>query len=591
MNDNKKWDLSDLYKSENDVFKDLELASQLVEKFIANFKDNFQIKTCLKTSLDDYFAICQTIEKPLTFAHHKLDESTTNQASIRLEAKVKTTVYDLYSKLSFYMPLLTENSEYITNIINQNQLIEYEQTLKEIVLNGKFTLDQKSEKILAMANESVSMASKIYEVLTNADMKFDNVIDEKGDSKPMSHGLYSAYIMDYDRTLRKNAFNEMLNQFSKVNQTLTATYIGEITKDIFHTKIRGYSSTRSKALISNNIDEQIYDNLLEVVNSNLHLNHKYIKLRKQVLNIEKLHLYDMYVPLIKNIQTNYSYEEACSIALNALKPLGPEYVSLVQKAIDERWIDVYEREGKRSGAYSGGCYGSKPYILLNYTNTLNDVYTLVHELGHSIHTYLANQKQAYHNSKYVIFIAEIASTVNELLLTNYLFDNAENNPQKANILNYKLEQYRTTVLRQTMFADFEYKTKSEIENGYQLASEDLNNIYLELNKKYFGTEICIDENIKYEWSRIPHFYYNYYVYQYATSFCYAVDIVKRISENKDFSQNYLNFLAIGGSKDAISSLHILNIDALKKEPYETAFDDFAETLNKIDQLINLEERC
>lgn len=585
------WDLSSLYSNQELIFLDIELAEKLAHQFAAEYQNIKLTKEHLKSSLDDYFKILRILDKPMTYAHHKLDESTIDQDSIRLEATINTKVLEIYSGLSFYMPKLTAEMDLIITSIDDPQFSTYKQVLTEISNNGKYTLDEVSEKLLADASESLSQPSKIYEVLTNADLKFDDIEDSKGSRMPMSHGLYGAYLMSPDRTLRANAFKEMLGKFASINMTLATTYSGQITKDMFAVKSRGYQSTRQRALFSNNIDEVIYDNLLEVITENIKINHDYVNLRSQYLQLTDMHLYDMYVPLITSSNREYTYEQACAIILEAVKPLGNEYVQLVNRAINEGWIDVYEREGKRSGAYSGGCYDSKPFILLNYTNTLNDVYTLAHEIGHSIHTYLANSKQAYHNSRYVIFVAEIASTLNELLLTDYLYSNATSDDERASILNYKLEQYRTTVVRQGMFAEFEYQSKSQFESGNKLASSDLNEMYLEINKKYFGDGVIIDDEIQYEWSRIPHFYYNYYVYQYATSFCYAVDIFSRIKADESFSAKYLEFLAIGGSDDAISSLATISIDARSKQPYEAAFADFKMTLEKFKQIINLEDKC
>lgn len=580
------WDLSSLYQNDELIFQDIKTAEKLAHDFLNNYKENKFDKEHLKHSLDDYFTILRLVERPMTYAHHKLDENTTDSESIKLEAKVKTDVLAIYSLLSFYIPLLVANVEVVKDGLSDQSFASYKQVLTEIVANAKYTLDETSEKLLADSNESISQAAKIFEVLTNADLRFDSVEDSEGSSKPMSHGLYGAYLMEEDRVLRTNAFCEMYRKFASLNLTLATTYTGQITKDMFITQTRGYNSTRHRALTANNIDEIIYDNLLAVVRENLDLNHQYVKMRGEILNLKPLHLYDMYVPLVASTTRKYEFEEAKEIILKALVPLGEDYIALVNKAFEERWIDVYERDGKRSGAYSGGCYDSKPFILLNYTQTLNDVYTLIHEVGHSIHTYLANDKQEYHNSSYVIFVAEIASTLNELLLTDYLLANSSDDRMRASILNYKLEQYRTTVIRQTMFADFEYKSKSTIEAGTKLSSNDLNEMYYKLNEEYFGNEVTIDDEIKYEWSRIPHFYYNYYVYQYATSFCYSVDIFERIKADNTFASKYLQFLAIGGSLDAITSLETIGIDARSKKPYQSAFADFKMTLEQFKKIIN-----
>ncbi len=584
------WDLASLYNDDAQIDKDIMQASEQAQAFVGKYQNHqLQIET-LKSSLDEYFAIVRILNKPMTYAHHKLDESTIVASSARLEAKVKTRCLEIYSTLAFYMPLLTNHLELLKIAYNDEAFKNYKQVLKEIILNGKYTLEAPLEALLADASEALSSASGIYETLTNADIKFDDVYDQDGIAKPMSHGLYSAYLQSSDRILRKNSFEAMLENFAKYNMTLTKTYTSQISKDILMVKTRGYSSTRQRALVSNNLEEAIYDNLLAVMNENLEINHKYINLRSKILDYKQLHLYDMYVPLVADVDQKYSFEQAKEIIIKALKPLGDEYLKIVKQAFTERWIDVYEREGKRSGAYSGGCYDSKPFILLNYTETLNDVYTLAHELGHSIHSYLANQKQAYHNASYVIFIAEIASTLNELLLTDYLYTQAKDARAQAHILNYKLEQYRTTVVRQTMFAEFEYMSKRTIEDGEKLANEDLNAMYYELNEKYFGSQLVIDELIKYEWTRIPHFYYNYYVYQYATSFCYSVMIFNRIKAESDYSQKYLDFLSIGGSLGAVESLQTIDIDARSKAPYQAAFDDFKASLELFEKL-KLEDKC
>lgn len=582
---NYTWDLSSLYQNEELIFKDIITADELAQSFVEKYNNIKLDKEHLKISLDDYFQITRLLGNAMTYAHHKLDECTTDHDSIKLEAKVKTEALTVYSKLSFYMPLLTSDIELLNSCMDAEECSVYHQVLLEIKQNASHTLDSKSENLLSLASESLSAASNIYETLTNGDMTFEDVLDGEGDSKPMSHGLYGVYLHSEDRVLRKNAFEAMLNNFAKLNLTLTKTYTAQIDKDMFAVKSREYENTRQRALFGNNIKEEIYDNLLEVVNRNIETNHKYVSLRKCALDLDELHLYDMYTPIVKDVSKTYSFEEAKAIIIEALKPLGEEYNKILQSAFDERWVDVYERPGKRSGAYSGGSYDSKPFILLNYTESLNDVYTLAHELGHSIHSYLANHKQEYHNSNYVIFIAEIASTLNELLLTDYLYENADSDAERANILNYKLEQYRTTVIRQTMFAEFEYKSKSTIESGTKLANTDLNEMYYKMNEAYFGSDVVVDELIKYEWTRIPHFYYNYYVYQYATSFCYSVEIFERIKKDNSFSKDYLDFLAIGGSMGAIESLASIDIDALEKAPYQAAFDDFKKTLELFEKLI------
>lgn len=579
------WDLQKLYSNNDQAQADILKAVKDSELFAHTYKGIDLTLDSLRGSLDDYFALSRLLQKPLTYSNHLLDEDTTNEQSIRLNDFVRGQVTTIISNISFYLPSLNHAKELLETAVKLKEFADVTRFIEGVLRKGAYTLNEQLEKMLADSNQLQMQPNLIYDALTTTDMTFDDISDENNQSHPMSHGLYGVYLQSEDRQLRKAAFLEMLTTFGKINNSLARVYIGQITSEIFVAQSRGYRSLRSSALFNNEIDEQVYDNLLEVVGSNLGVNHQYINVRKQQLGFNDLHLYDMYTPLVANVAKEYTFEQAKEMVLNALAPLGSMYVTLVEKCFQQAWIDIYERPGKQTGAYSGGCYDSYPYILLNYNGTLNDVYTLAHEIGHSIHTYLSNHAQEFQNSGYTIFVAEIASTLNELLLTDYLYENSQDQSTKAYILNYKLEQYRTTVIRQTMFAEFEQISKSAIENKQPLAASDLNTMYLQLNEKYFGNDVIIDDEIKYEWSRIPHFYYNYYVYQYATSFCYSVEIYRRIKENPSYNEQYLEFLKIGDSKSPMNSLKQIDIDAQSKVPFQSAIDDFAQTLDKFTQII------
>lgn len=579
------WDLDKLYHDEETLKIDVEKCLQASEQFIADFKDIEYNQDNLLLSIQGYFQINRDIRKPLTYSNHRLDEDTSVEGSVRLNNYVRNQVTVIFSNLSFYIPSLNQNLELLQNALTDNRFSSYSRFLHEVIRNCQYTLNQQLEKMLADSAQVQMQPNLIYDALTTTDMKFADIVDVNGNSHEMSHGLYSVYLQGADRELRKGAFTEMLETFGNLNNSLTRVYLGQIASEIFGSNARGFETLRYRALFNNQIDEQVYDNLLAVVTDNIEINHQYVELRKQQLGVSQLHLYDMYTPLVANVAKEYTFAEGKALVLAALAPLGEDYSILLNKAFDERWIDVYERPGKQTGAYSGGCYDSYPYILLNFNGTLNDVYTLAHELGHSIHTYLSNNAQEFQNSGYTIFIAEIASTLNELLLTDYLLEIATSKEEQAYILNYKLEQYRTTVIRQTMFAEFEYLSKTQVENNQPLAASDLNQIYLQLNHKYFGPSVEIDDLIKYEWSRIPHFYYDYYVYQYATSFCYSVDIYNRLKTNRGFSSDYLNFLRIGDSLSPMDSLSQIAIDGQSKVPYQNAMQDFKYTLDELKKII------
>lgn len=580
-----KWDISSVFETFQAVDVEIIEIQRLADQFISNKDNIFLNSDTLFSALNSYFELINKVQKVESYAQHRLVEDLTNSEIQGQEAKITEKMIKVMASLSFFDAELVDHEQLLTESLKLEKFSTYKQIINEILLQKAHTLDKKSEKLIAQTAQLANAPYDIYSTLIDADFQYEDVKDSVGTTHPLTQATYYSYLISTDRELRANAFASTYEQFAKYNNTLAKLYIANINSDKFTSEVRSYANTRQMALSNTYIPEQIYDNLIDVVNDNININYQYLNIRKKLLNVDQLHLYDVYVPLISNIDKTYTYEEAQAIVLAALKPLGEDYLTIVKECFAEQWIDVYPNDGKRSGAFSGGTYETKPFILLNYNNTLNDVYTLIHEIGHSIHTYLSNKNQEYHNSNYRIFIAEVASTLNELLLTNYLLEIATTESEKAYILNYKLEQYRTTVLRQTMFAEFEYKSKREVDAGNMLSAVELNDLYYQINQKYFGDDVVVDQQIKYEWSRIPHFYYNYYVYQYATSFCASVAIEQKIAQNPEFTNKYLEFLSLGASVDSLTALKVVDVDFSKKDTFENAMQDFQDTLDQFSKLV------
>ncbi len=583
INISDRWNL-DVMINGIDIDNELIEIEKIAEEF-DKYKDSFPRNLeMFKKSLDDYHNLWRRIEVIYVYYHHKLDEDLSNSKIQQENGKINSFVVKISAQTSFYMPLLVENIDFLKANIEKEEIAEYKRTLSEIIRTSKYVMSSEIENVLSLGGEVFATSSNIYSKFMNVDLKFSNIQDGQGKELELDNSNYIVHMQSQDRILRLNAFQEMYGTLRKYNETMGEIYISEIKKGIFIKNVKNYNSLRQKALFSNGIPEYVYDNLIEVVSENINIHNDYMKVRKENLDVKELKMYDLLVSLHPNFDKKIKYQDAKDIVKKSLKPLGEKYLKEIEKAFDLRYIDVYPNEAKRSGAYSGGCYDSYPYILLNYTDTLNDVYTLTHELGHSMHTHLSNTHQSYQDAGYKIFIAEIASTLNELLLTDYLYDNAETNEEKKYVLNHKLEQYRSTVFRQTMFAEFEFLSKDELERTNMMNSLRLNEIYLELNNKYFGEFVEIDDDIKFEWMRIPHFYYNFYVYQYATSFCAAVDIYKRIKKDESMIGKYLNFLSLGGSVSSLEALKSIGIDFETKNSMQNAMEDFKETLRMYKEL-------
>lgn len=533
--------------------------------------------------------IDELLGKVYVYAHLKHDEDTTNPKYTAFEQRAATLASQFSSAWSFMLPeLMTIDEDTLTRFVEENEgLARYKFDLEKINKKRPHVLSEKEEKLLAEAQEALQSSSNTFSMFNNADLTFDNVLDKDGNSLPLSHGNYITYLESSDRVLRENAYKEVYKQYGKFNNTLSQTLAGKVKASVFSSKVRNYKSARDQALSNNDIPESVYDSLVDTVNKNLHLLHRYTELRKSLLELDEMYMYDMYTPLIKDVEFKVTYEEAQDWMLKSLEPMGKEYTDVITEGLMNRWVDVYENKGKRSGAYSSGTFGTNPFILMNWTDNVNNTFTLTHEFGHSAHSYFSRKNQPSNMSGYSIFVAEVASTCNEALLADYMYKQLDDEMKKLYLLNYQLDGFRGTVFRQTMFAEFEYKIHSIIENNEPLTAERLNEEYATLNKKYYGDAVVTDEFIQYEWSRIPHFYYNYYVYQYATGYSAAYALSKQIlEEGEPAVVRYINhFLKAGSSDYPIEVLKKAGVDMTSSAPIENACKVFEERLNEFEKLI------
>ncbi|WP_156288888.1 oligoendopeptidase F [Oceanobacillus salinisoli] len=532
--------------------------------------------------------LSERLGKLYTYAHMRYDQDTTNSHYQAMNAQAENVLTLASSSMSFIVPEILEMDEgKIESFIKEKEELKlYRKVLDEITRQRPHVLSEKEEALLAEASEALSTGSQTFGMLNNADLTFPAIKDENGEEVDLTHGRYSRFMESKDRRVRKDAFKAMYDTYGKFKNTFSSTLGGTVKTHNFSAKVRNYESARQSALDNNNIPEEVYDNLVEAVNEKLPLLHRYTELRKKVLGVEELHMYDLYTPLVKDVEMEISYEEAKDYVMKGLKPLGEDYGKVLQEGFDNRWIDVEENKGKRSGAYSSGAYGTNPYILLNWQDNVNNMFTLAHELGHSLHSYYTRKHQPFRYGNYSIFVAEVASTCNEALLNDYMLNNLENEKEKLYILNHFLEGFRGTVFRQTMFAEFEHDIHKKAQNGEALTADKLTEIYYDLNKKYYGNSTVSDEEIGLEWARIPHFYYNYYVYQYATGYSAATSLANQIlTEGDSAVERYLDFLKAGSSDYPIEVLKKAGVDMTSKQPILDALDVFEEKLNEMEKLL------
>lgn len=581
------WALEDLYIND-DAWKDdgirIEFAIEELKEYDGRLEESAEtLLNCLKAYAD---ANC-LLEAYYVYANQKYHQDTANfyYQGFAGEAEIKMNM--LNATAAFMVPqILAIPQETLETFYKEDpELLEYRRFIDNIQRQKEHTLDEKGEQMLAAANEVAKGASNIYSMFNNADVRFADITDEKGEQVPLTQGRFISYMENHDRNVRKDAFTSLYATYKQNINTIAAMYDANARSTAFFAKQRGYESSLEATLDDSEIPVAVYDKLIETVNANLQPMYDYVALRKKCLQVEELHMYDVYVPMIEGVEKTYTFEEAKELVLKGLAPLGDDYLELLKEGFDNRWIDIYENEGKRNGAYSWGAYGVHPYVLLNYQGTLNHVFTLAHEMGHALHSHYSDLHQPYLYAGYKIFVAEVASTCNEALLIHYLLKNTEDKKEKEYLINYFLDQFKGTLYRQTMFAEFEKHTHELIKEGKTLTAEVLCGAYKELNKKYFGPDMVVDEEIAYEWARIPHFYTPFYVYQYATGFAAAIAISSRILKGEEGAvEDYKQFLSGGSSMSPIELLKLCKVDMTGGEPIERALEVFESYVKELESL-------
>ena len=536
--------------------------------------------------------LSQKIERLYVYARMRSDEDTTVQRYQDMFSRAQTLSYRAAENSSFLVPeILSMDRELLEQYMAaDNGIGHFKRALEIILARRDHTLSGEMEELLAQSYDATQGTSQIFTMFNNADVKFPVITGESGEGIQITHGNYISLMENQDRRIRKDAFEGLYSVYEQFSNTLAAAFSSNVKQAVFYAKAKKYASSREYYLADNEVPELVYDNLVKAVRENIVKLHEYTRVRKDVLGVDELHMYDLYVPMVAAADRRYTYEEAKSIVLEGLAPLGEEYLSLLKQGFDSRWIDVYENEGKRSGAYSWGTYGSHPYVLLNFHGTLNDVFTLAHEMGHSIHTWYSDRNQPFTYAGYKIFVAEVASTCNEALLIRHLLKKAGSREEKAYLLNHFLESFRGTLFRQTMFAEFEDMAHKKAARGESLTAESLCSIYRQLNADYFGPAMTVDRQIDYEWERIPHFYTPFYVYQYATGFSAAVAISSRIMSGEPGAlEGYKKFLSGGCSMKPIDLLKLCGVDMSTTRPVDEALGFFGELIEEFKKCIHTNE--
>ena len=581
------WDLEKIYPSINDYQQDYNTVKSLMNN-ISSYKNHIldSSKSLLELlELDQKTE--RIISKMANYAYRKYDEDLSNTNSQELVGNFDKLYAEYSQNGSFIVPEIL-NSDYslIEKYINEeDKLKDYELLLKRIFRNKPHVLSDKEENIISSMQLIAGEPEKIAGIIRNSELQFKSIKDENGNKVKLNNENCMIYLRSNDRRVRKDTFEALYSSYSKYKETLAETLQGHVMVLSNSSKLRNFKNSKEASLFSNRVNTKVYDNLIKVVHDRMNVVYDYFKLKKEVLKLDDFCLYDTYVNLEKGINKNYSYEEAKNIVLDVVKVFGKDYQDNIRKAFDNRWIDIYPNKAKRGGAYSSGSYDTVPYILLNFQGKYNDVSTLIHELGHSMHSYYSNKNNSYLYSGYKIFVAEVASTVNEMLLNYYMLEHANSKEEKKAILSEMMDLFKSTIYRQTMFSEFEDFIFSEYEKGNVLTNEILCNKYYELNKEYFGNDVIINEEIKYEWERIPHFYYDFYVYQYATGLSAACYIVNRIRNNEENAvSDYLHFLSTGDSMDPIDELKVAGVDMEDEGVINKAIDMFQDIINQYKSL-------
>jgi len=587
VDEKNKWAIEDIYKTNELWEQDFKKLSDILPDLI-KYKDSF---TKDAKNLYDAFKAFEKAEllgeRLYVYAKMKRDEDSADSLYQGMTDRALSLNIEMGSILSFISPeLLKKEESELVGFLEEHEGLkkEYDYSIKNLLRRKPHVLSEKEEKLLSMSSEFATGAQQIFTMLNNADMKFGK-IDDDGVKKDLTHATYAVFMQSSNRETRRNAYEKLYGKYKENINTIAATYSTSVKKDVYYAKARNHDSALSKALHSDNVPQNLYDNLISAVHDNLPTMYEYIKLRKKVLKIEDLGMHDVYAPLVPEAKGIYDYKLAKDMVVRSLAPLGEDYLKLLDKSFNNGWVDVYENEGKLSGAYSWGTYGVHPYVLLNHRGDLDSVYTLAHELGHAMHTWYSNDSQFYAKSNYTIFVAEVASTVNEILLTKHLLKTETDIEKRKYILNHYIDQFKGTVIRQTMFAEFEKITHAMQEAGQPLTSDSLSEKYLELNKLYYGNDMDSDDNIAAEWARIPHFYSAFYVYKYATGFSSAITIVNSILKEGESAVNrYKDFLKSGGSDYPLELLKKAGVDLESGLPVEICMKEFKRALEEFSTL-------
>lgn len=586
--ENLKWKLTDVFES--DEAWDAEYQA-LESEYAAYDFGKYKGKLGEKESLLSCFAlndeVSRRLERLYLYAHMRHDEDLRVAKHTSAYAKISALISQIFAKFAYVDPELTAlDDSVLQSFIDDPDFAAYEYNLRKIAASKAHVLSEGEERLLALGSDVMGDFQSVFGMLNNANLNLPKA-EFQGEEIQMSHGMYGVVLRSGTAEERRDWFKKYYQSYINLIDAISQTYASNVKKDVFYKTVRNYESCMAMAMHGEDVAPIVYDNLIHAVHGALPLMHEYISLRKQVLGVAEQHVYDIFVPLVDNAEIKLPFEEAYQLVIDGLAPLGKEYQALLKKGKDEGWIDVLENEGKRCGAYSAGIYDVHPYVLLNYQETTNDVFTIAHEMGHALHTYKSSAAQPYAKANYTIFLAEIASTVNEVLLLKHLYKNSEDKNLKKFLLNYYMEMFRATLFRQTQFAEFEQIAHAKAEAGEALTKDLLNETYYQLNKNYYGEGIVHDEEIAYEWARIPHFYNSFYVYKYATGIISAVSITKRIlTEGERAVEDYFEFLSSGGCTDPVAILKKAGVDLTSSAPFDAAMQEFKDTLEEFKSLLD-----
>ena len=582
------WNLESIYAN-NELWEEDYAALEKDAAEFAKLKGAIEADVSkIPAVLDAYYGLHRRLSKLSVYARMRFDQDTADSTYQTMAAKIGSLGVKIGAASAFVEPeILSYSKEQLEAAEKENERTAYYgRKIEEMLRGQEHTLDAEKEELLAAAGDMAEAPDDIFSVLMNADMKYPDIVLEDGTHLPLTNSTYISYMESPDRAVREGAFKTLYGQIASLKNTFAAIYRGNLKQAKFYAQSRKYSSARAMYLADSNVPESVYDNLLSAVHEALPMMYRYVAVRKKVLGVDKLHMYDVYTPIVAAQNQTYEFEQAKQMVLEALKPMGEDYLSHAREGLENRWIDIYPNKGKKGGAYSWGCYDSQPFILLNYTKNLDSVFTLIHEMGHSIHSYYSITAQDYAYSDYKIFVAEVASTCNECLLMHDLLEKTTDKEQRKYLLNHYLDSFKGTLFRQTMFAEFEKNAHEYCAQGKPLTAEALSQMYLELNQKYFGPDMEKDEEIAYEWMRIPHFYTPFYVYQYATGYSAAVALsAKILKEGKPAVDAYMSFLKGGESKDPIDLLKMAGVDMTTEKPVADALALFGELVTELETLV------